>query len=77
MNIFAYYTFQNITTRGKNNMINIEVSKKKNYGLKILNINSTFKSFCNQNGIILKSSGDILENIKYGAEKKGIRVGKG
>lgn len=52
MNIFAYYTFQNIKTRGKNNMINIEVSKKKNNGLKILNINSTFKSFCNQNGII-------------------------
>lgn len=39
---------QSITTRGKSNVINIGMSEKKNYSLKILNINYIFKLLYNQ-----------------------------
>lgn len=58
MNIYSYYIYQNVLTRGKNNIMNMEMSEKKNYDLKILTV--PLNHFVIRTSIILKSFNNIL-----------------
>lgn len=61
--ILIIYVYQNITTTGKNNVINIGMSEKKNYSLTIVNIKYTSNRFVTRTAMIFKSFNDNYPRI--------------